>query len=226
MPDPLAGLEERLGHAFTDRALLEQALTHRSVGARNNERLEFLGDSIVNFVIAEAVYQRRPDSAEGDLSRLRATLVKGATLAEIGKSLSVGPLLRLGSGELKSGGRRRESIQADAMEALFGAVFLDAGMEAVKAVILDLYASRLEDLPAAESLKDPKTRLQEWLQGHGLGLPRYETVDASGADHQRHFKVACFIQDREEPFLGEGGSRRKAEQAAAAAAFDNLTSGH
>ena len=215
LPDPLDPLQQRLGHSFENISLLKQALTHRSLGACNNERLEFLGDSILNFVIADEVYHRRPDSPEGDLSRLRATLVRGLTLAEVAKEWKLGDVIQLGGGEMKAGGHHRDSILADAVEAVLGAAFLDAGFARVREVILRHWQSRLTNLPSAESLKDPKTRLQEWLQSRSLALPEYETVHTSGADHDRSFVVECRLRDPKVSAQGRGTSRRKAQQAAA-----------
>ena len=223
LPDPRDALQKKLGHRFRDPALLHQALTHRSHSLLHNERLEFLGDSILNFTIAAEVYRLRPEAAEGDLSRLRATLVRGATLAEVARELELGRSIRLGGGEMRSGGHRRESILADAVEALLGAIYLDADFAAARGVVLHLWQTRLDRLPSAESLKDPKTRLQEWLQSRGLPLPEYATVHAGGADHQRHFIVECRAPALDAPAQGRGSSRRKAEQAAAAHAFERLT---
>jgi len=218
-PDPI---ETRIGYRFEEPRLLAAALTHRSAGAPHNERLEFLGDGALNFIIAEALFRRLPRATEGELSRLRATLVNGATLAELARDLEMGDFLRLGPGELKSGGHRRESILADALEAVIGAVYLDGGFEACRAVVLGLWSERLDSLPDAASLKDPKTRLQEWLQARGRALPRYELVEARGAEHARVFRIVCTIDGIGERFAGEGSSRRKAEQAAAAAALAAL----
>ena len=212
-----AALARRLGHDFRDPALLDAALTHRSAGGAHNERLEFLGDAVLNCVIAEAVYERRPDAPEGDLSRLRASLVRERTLAEIAGELDLGACLRLGSGELRSGGFRRASILADAVEALVGAVYRDAGFAAAREVLLRLFADRLATLPDADTLKDAKTRLQEWLQGRGRPLPGYRTIEVSGAEHARRFVVCCELADAELSVTGEGSGRRRAEQAAASA---------
>lgn len=218
-----AQIERRLGYRFTDSELLEQALSHRSLGRYNNERLEFLGDAVLNLVIADALYARCPQAAEGDLSRLRATLVRGETLAQIALELELPALLRLGESARKSGGRQRRSILADALEALLGAIYLEQGHAAAAEVILRLFGSRLEDLPPAHTLKDPKTRLQEWLQQRGRPLPAYRVVAATGADHARHFVVECEVALLA-PVQGEGASRRKAEQAAAARALAALES--
>jgi ribonuclease-3 len=210
------------GHRFRDPGLVRDALTHRSAGSRNNERLEFLGDAALNLIMAELLFQRAPEATEGELSRLRASLVRGSTLAQIGRSLGLGDHLVLGSGELKSGGHRRDSILADALEALLGAVFLDGGFEACRRCILRLYEDRLANLPSPEALKDPKTRLQEWLQSRGRPLPQYTLVDARGEDHARQFTVHCRVQGLAQPAVGSGTSRRKAEQAAAEMALGVL----
>ncbi len=215
-------LQRRLGHEFQQLDLLEQALTHRSAGGHNNERLEFLGDSILGFVVAEALYHDLPQASEGDLSRMRASLVKRETLASLARDLSLGDYLRLGSGELKSGGFRRDSTLADALEALFGAIFLDAGYPASRACILRLLQRRLEDLPAAASLKDPKTLLQEFLQSRSLSLPEYHVVDSQGKDHNRTFTVECRTRNGELTTRASGRSRRRAEQSAAEAMLQSL----
>ncbi len=210
-----------LAYRFNDPAVLEDAITHRSAGSRNNERLEFLGDAILNFVIAEALFHQRPDLSEGDLSRLRASLVRGDTLATLALALDLGQCLRLGSGERKSGGFRRKSILADALEAVFGAVYIDGGFAAAREVITGLYADRLRNLPALSDLKDPKTRLQELLQSRRLGLPEYQLIDVSGDDHRQQFRVSCVV-DAGHSWIGEGGTRRRAEQAAARRALEAL----
>lgn len=204
-----------LGYRFRDAALLQQALTHRSYAHGNNERLEFLGDGLLNFVIGERLYSLQPKAEEGALSRLRASLVREETLARLGRDLQLGELLRLGESELKSGGYRRDSILADAVEAVIGAVYLDGGFEAARAVCERLYAPLLADLPDAESLKDPKTRLQEALQADGRPLPRYEILSESGPPHARRFAVRCLLPDNESFTESEGASRRSAEQRAA-----------
>lgn len=222
-PDAVAKLEAAVGYHFTDGALLAAALTHRSVSGRNNERLEFLGDGILNFVIADELFHRRPDHQEGELSRLRASLVNRASLARIGRELALGDYLRLGSGELKSGGHRRESILADAVEAIFGAIYLDADFATCRRCIVRLYQARLEDLPDVDQLKDPKTRLQEYLQGARLPLPSYELLQVSGQAHAQTFRVACRVEGLEAHSTGSASSRRKAEQAAAQALLRQLT---
>jgi len=208
-------LTRKLGYDFKDPGLLEQALRHRSAGGAHNERIEFLGDGLLNFVIAEALYRKRPRATEGELSRLRALLVRRETLAELARALGLGEYLTLGSGELKSGGFRRSSILADAMEAVLGAVFLDGGFDTSRELILRLYEHYLENLPSKEELKDPKTRLQEFLQSRGRPLPEYEVVSVSGKAHEQKFVVECRVDGLEGPLKSEGTSRRKAEQAVA-----------
>lgn len=215
MTDRLAALYRKLDYRFTDEALLEQALTHRSASRRNNERLEFLGDSILSFVISSDLYHRFPDIDEGRLSRIRASLVKGETLAKVAAELSLGDYLHLGSGELKSGGFRRASILADALESIFGAIFLDADIATVQRIILQLFASRLEKLDPGKALKDPKTRLQELLQARQQPLPVYEVVEVRGKSHNQQFTVSCRVDALPEAVLAQGTSRRKAEQQAA-----------
>lgn len=210
-------LYKTLNYRFEDAGLLNQALTHRSATGRNNERLEFLGDAVLDLVISDAVYRARPEASEGDLSRLRASLVKEKTLAALAAELGVGDYLILGSGEKKTGGHRRESILADALESIVGAVFLDSGIEAATEIIERVFAQRLDDLPAADQLRDPKTRLQEWLQGRGRGLPEYELVKVSGKAHRQKFEVSCSVTDTPSVTHGTSTTRRKAEQKAAAA---------
>lgn len=212
----------RIGHSFRDPTLLELALTHRSYGGDNNERLEFLGDSIVNFVIGEALFQRFPQAREGQLSRLRARLVKGQTLAELAREFSLGEHLRLGSGEMKSGGYRRDSILADAMEAVIGAIYLDAGMDVTKARVLSWYGTRLEAINLQDTQKDPKTRLQEFLQSRQSPLPRYEVLSVEGEAHAQTFTVECHVEMLAEHTVGVGTSRRHAEQQAAEKALTML----
>ncbi len=211
-----------LDYRFADPALLERALTHRSAAGPNNERLEFLGDSVLNFLIASALYERHPHASEGTLSRMRAALVRGETLAEIAREIELGEYLRLGSGELKSGGYRRTSILADALEAVIGAVHQDGGIEAVQALVLRFFAARLDSNAPGVSLKDPKTRLQEYLQGRALPLPSYEVVAVVGQSHSQTFTVQCRVAGLDEPSVGEGGSRRKAEQSAAQRALERF----
>jgi ribonuclease-3 len=215
----LARLERQLGYTFKDQDLMVLALTHRSFAGRNNERLEFLGDAILNFVAGEALFERFPLAREGQLSRLRARLVKGETLAILARGFDLGDYLRLGSGELKSGGFRRESILADALEALIGAIYLDAGMDAARQRVVAWLTNELESLTLVDTNKDPKTRLQEFLQSRACELPRYDVVDIQGDPHCRTFVVECQISLLNDKTLGQGASRRIAEQVAAAAAL-------
>ena len=208
-------LEKTLQFRFDDQALLARALTHRSAKGRNNERLEYLGDAILDFVISEALYRLRPQADEGDLSRLRSALVKDATLASIATELGIGEHLILGSGERKTGGHRLQSILADALEALFGAVYLDSGFDVAKSLIERIYAERLEALPDAAELRDPKTRLQEWLQARKVPLPVYELAEVTGEDHKQRFSVTCSVNELSQTTRGEASSRRSAEQQAA-----------
>lgn len=223
--DKLRRLQQLLGHEFSDPELLQLALTHRSASGKNNERLEFLGDSIVNHVIAESLYWQFPEAREGDLSRMRATLVKGDTLAEIGRELGLGGFVRLGQGERKSGGHRRASILADVLEAIAGAILLDGGTDRCRECLLRWFHSRLESLEPGAAGKDAKTRLQEYLQGRGRPLPAYELLAVDGEDHQQLFRILCRVSQPERIFEGGGGSRQKAEQAAAEAALEALTNG-
>jgi len=218
-----AWAEARLGYAFRDPVLLDAALTHRSASKHNYERLEFLGDSVLNFATAVLLYRAYPDADEGDLSRYRATLVSGSSLAAVAASLGLGDQLRLGSGELKTGGFRRGSILADALEALFGAVYLDGGIAAAHEVIGRLFAARLGQLPGAQELKDPKTRLQEHLQARGLPLPVYAVDEVSGEPHDQRFVASCEVTALEVRASGEGSSRRRAEQEAAQRVLEQIT---
>lgn len=215
-------LIRRLGHRFTDMSLVDLALSHRSVGSKNNERLEFLGDSIVNYLMAEALYKQFPGCREGDLSRMRAQLVKGKTLAEIAVEFELGDFLRLGPGEMKSGGHRRESILADTVEALIGAMFLDGGMDVCREHVGRWYQSRLESMAVQGTAKDAKTSLQELLQSRKQSLPHYELLTISGSDHQQQFTIECQIEHLTQGFTGVAGNRREAEQIAAQAALDVL----
>jgi ribonuclease-3 len=219
---PAAWLNERLGYPPHDPALFRAALTHRSAAGPNNERLEFLGDAVLNLIIAHELYVAFPDAEEGDLSRLRARLVSRAPLAEVASSLGVGETLQLGSGELRSGGFRRESILADALEALCGAIFLDGGLSAIEAIIVRLFTPRIAALPAPEALKDAKTRLQEYLQSRSLALPLYSIIAIEGEDHEQSFRVSCEVADLSLRCEGGGSSRRRAEQAAAERLLDEL----
>jgi len=215
-PDwPRHWLKSALGYEPRNLELFTAALTHRSASGRNNERLEFLGDAVVNLLVAELLYQRFPKASEGDLSRFRASLVSAEPLASIAQSISLGDELQLGSGELKTGGFRRQSILADALEALIGAVYLDQGLEAARALVAHLSAAHLETLPRPEDLKDPKTRLQEHLQARGHALPQYIVESVQGEAHAQHFSVRCEVPQLGLNAAGEGSSRRRAEQDAA-----------
>ena len=207
-------LNKTLGYSFSDVGLLQQALTHRSAPGASNERLEFLGDAVLDIVISEVLFHSLPDAPEGDLSRLRASLVRDTSLAEIAAELGIGEQLILGSGERKTGGHRRQSILADALEALFGAVYLDSDFDTAAELIRGIFRDKLADLPHADDLRDPKTQLQEWLQARGAVPPDYELVTVTGKAHQQRFEVRCLVPDRE-PAAGEGRSRRAAEQQAA-----------
>ena len=220
--DRYARLSQRLGYQFNNVELLQQALTHRSAAKQHNERLEFLGDAVLGMVVAQALFKRFPTVPEGKLTRMRSTLVKGDTLAELGREADVGELLKLGPGELKSGGHRRSSIIADAMEAILGAIYLEAGLDTTAEVILRLWQSRIDKLDPNEHPKDAKTRLQEFLQSRKLPLPVYEVVDISGKDHDQTFVVHCQIESLGKPMKGTGTSRRKAEQQAARNALEKL----
>jgi ribonuclease-3 len=215
-------LEQSLDYHFNDVELLRQALTHRSAQGRNNERLEFLGDAVLDFVISDVVYKTHPQSPEGDLSKLRASLVKDTSLAEQASLLGLGEHLILGSGERKTGGHRRESILADALEAIFGAVFLDSGFDAAVKTIRAAFGSRLHEFPDVEELRDPKTRLQEWLQGRHRGLPTYELVGVTGQAHRQNFEVECRVSEVEFAARGSATTRRNAEQQAADAMLQEI----
>jgi len=215
LSEPIA----RLAHRFGDESLLAEALTHRSAGRPNNERLEFLGDAILSSAVSEALFRRFPLAHEGDMTRWRAELVREPTLAALARELDLGDRLKLGPGELKSGGWRRDSILADAVEAIIGAVYLDGGWDAARAVVLDLFASRLDAIAGAKPPKDAKTRLQEFLQGSGYALPRYELVGTHGSDHDKVFIARCAIDVLGIAAEGEGTTRRGAETAAAEAAL-------
>lgn len=208
-------LQKQLGYTFNHQEFLQQALTHRSASNKHNERLEFLGDSILSYVIANALYHRFPYIDEGDMSRMRAALVRGNTLAEIGREFELGECLHLGQGELKSGGYHRESILADAVEALIGGVFLDSDILTIEKLILRWYQSRLNEISPGDKQKDPKTRLQEYLQGRHLPLPIYLVAQVRGEAHHQEFTIHCQVSGMTETITGIGSSRRKAEQAAA-----------
>jgi len=215
---------EKISYSFKDKGLLKLALSHRSNGKVNNERLEFFGDSILSFIIAEVIYQRFPQASEGELSRLRAELVKKQTLADIARELSLGEHLILGSGESKSGGARRDSILADALEAVVSAIYLDAGITACRKEVLNWFSSRLGRLQADKEIpdKDAKTRLQEYLQSKQLGLPEYVVSELEGKDHEQQFTISCRIELFEQAIQGHGSSRREAEQQAAMAVLEKL----
>jgi ribonuclease III len=209
-----------LGHDFRQPELFRQALTHRSFGADHNERLEFIGDSVLNCAIALALYQRFPQIPEGELSRVRANLVNKDTLHRLAKALELGGSLRLGEGEVRSGGASRPSILADTLEALFGAILLDGGFDAAQAAILRVYAAELDLLDPRDLAKDPKTRLQELLQGRRLPVPEYAIMNVTGEAHQQTFDVVCRVPALGIEVTGSGASRRSAEQAAAAGAYE------
>ncbi len=215
-------LKQSLQYQFSDERLLQVALTHRSAAGDNYERLEFLGDSVLQLVISELIIHERPNASEGRLSRLRSSLVKDTTLAEIANELGVGDHLILGSGELKSGGHRRGSILADTVEAIFGAVYLDAGFDAARQVILTAYSKRIEELPEGVELRDPKSLLQEYLQGRQLPLPGYRVEKITGKAHKQFFEVSCMINELDLHTRGKGTTRRNAEQDAAAAMLEAI----
>ena len=222
MSPELLALQERIGHRFTNGRLLEQALTHRSHSADHYERLEFLGDAVLNLAVSALLYQRLSQQAEGDLSRIRANLVKQDTLHGLAQQLGVARALRLGEGELRSGGLGRPSILADVLEALIGAVYLDAGFEAAREMVWRLFQA--VDLRPGQSVqgKDAKTALQEWLQGRKMKLPQYRVVATTGQAHQQTFEVVCEVDEAAVSVRGQGPSRRAAEQAAAAVALEQL----
>jgi ribonuclease III len=215
-------LARLLGHEFRREDLLDQALTHRSAGGPNNERLEFLGDALIGFVVAEALVGRLPEADEGTLSRMRAALVKRESLAELARELTLGDYLCLGAGELRTGGHNRDSILADALEAVLGAVYLDAGFETARTVAMALFREPLRQVSTAPAGKDPKTRLQELLQARRRPIPEYQVVSVGGSQHAQSFRVSCLLPDRGTLTQGEGSSRRRAEQAAAEAMLARL----
>lgn len=216
-------LIQRLGYNFRDESLLDLALTHRSRGAANNERLEFLGDSLLNMFVAEALFHRFPSAREGELSRLRAQLVKGETLAEIAREFNLGDYLVLGEGELKSGGFRRATILADTVEALLAAIYLDSGdFHICRERVLEWYGSRIDNVAVGDKAKDPKSALQEFLQARGEPLPEYEVTGTSGEAHARLFTVSCRVSLLSEPIVTDGNNRREAEKKAAAEALKLL----
>lgn len=211
----IARLSKKLGYTFNDQSLLLQALTHRSAKGAHNERLEFLGDSILGFIIAETLYDKFPRQNEGELTRMRSSLVKGVTLAELGRDFNLGEFLILGPGELKSGGHRRDSILEDAVEAIIGAVYIDSDIYTCKDLVLNWFSQRLNVIKPGQEQKDPKTRLQEYLQGRKIPLPQYEVIDTTGQSHNQEFTVRCTTKELSIDVVTKGTSRRKAEQAAA-----------
>ncbi len=224
MDKAAAWLKKTLAYEFEDAALLRQALTHRSASGPNNERLEFLGDAVLDLVITELLFDRTEDTSEGQLSRLRASLVNDTTLAEIATGFGLGEHLILGPGEKKTGGHHRSSILADALEAIFAAVYLDAGLPAASDVINTAFGERLRDLPEAEDLRDPKSRLQEFLQGRQISLPQYTVEKTSGKAHKQTFEISCSVAEFDAVTIGKGASRREAEQEAALAMLAKLES--
>ena len=218
----LARLFRCLGYEFANHDLCRQALTHRSFGSHNYERLEFLGDSILGMVVTTYLYDQAEHASEGELSRMRASLVKQMTLAEIARELNLGEHLIMGEGELKSGGFDRDSILADTLEALIGAIYLDSDLASADACVHRWFADRLSETIHQTATKDAKTRLQELVQARRVSLPRYEVVGAIGPDHERLFVVACYCDLLSEPVLGEAGARRAAEQSAASKALEIL----
>ncbi len=222
MIKPPLQLAQKLAIEFERIELLESALTHRSAGSNNNERLEFLGDAILGFVVASRIYAAREGAAEGDMSRIRAALVRKETLADIAQEWDLGSYLRLGSGELKSGGFRRASILADALEALIGSVYEDKGLPVAEKLIETLFGDRLTQLAVTTVVKDPKSQLQEYLQATGAALPSYQIMSETGPAHQLRFEVQCSLPALKISAIGDGTSRRTAEQSAAAAVLEQL----
>lgn len=212
---------QKLGHTFADEALLEQALTHRSAGRRNNERLEFLGDALLNLIVAEYIYEQYPRANEGEMTRARASLVNGTALAELAREAQIGEFLVLGPGELKTGGFRRDSILSDTFEALIAAIYLDAGWDRCRTLVRQLFSERVIAVDGKVS-KDSKTLLQELLQANAMALPVYELVDTRGDDHDKEFDVNCQVESLGLDFSGSGPSRRAAEQAAAEGLLDQV----
>lgn len=219
----LEKIQQKIGYQFNNVKLLKQALTHRSAGKNNNERLEFLGDSILNLTIAQLLYHQFPHSNEGELSRMRATLVRESTLAKLARKAELGTYIFLGGGELKSGGSRRESILADCVEAIIGAISLDSNLTTIMGLIQNWYADLLLNIKPGEEQKDPKSRLQELLQAHRMQVPVYSVINVKGADHCQVFTVDCHVACINQSFIGTGQSRRKAEQAAAEIALTAIT---
>lgn len=222
MSTPLQNLQHRLGYRFRNEAHLRRALTHRSASVQHNERLEFLGDSVVNMLTAEMLYERFEEAREGNLTRMRAQLVRGETLATVARELGVGACLLLGQGERNSGGAERTSILADALEAVIAAIYLDAGLETCRERIRLWFSPHVDALAVITDARDAKTRLQEWLQARAQGLPSYQVESVTGEAHNQHFVVTCTVEALREPARGEGGSRKQAEQAAAAEALKCL----
>ena len=222
MRKPAGKLGQKIGYTFREEGYLQTALTHRSAAKKNNERLEFLGDSILSLVISEYLFNRYPTAQEGELSRLRSSLVKGDKLAELAQHLDLGDYLILGSGEMKSGGFRRNSILADTLEAIFGAIFLDSDFDSCKKIILSIYQDAFKNIPDIAKTKDPKTRLQEYLQSRKLALPEYQVIDVVGDPHEQTFTVTCRVSCLDDSVQGEGASRRKAEQKAASLILSEL----
>ena len=218
---PLESLEERLDYAFQDRAVLARALTHKSVGAENFERLEFLGDAALGYVVARVLFDAMPNATEHELTLMRANLVRGDSLATVARSLGLGDFIQLGTGERKSGVAKRASILADALEAVLGAVVCDGGIDCAEALARRLFADRLASIDDGD-LKDPKTRLQEYLQGRHLEPPTYEVVDSTGPHHERRFTSVCLVESLRVRAEGRGRSRRDAEKNAAAAVLERL----
>lgn len=218
--DPLTG------HRFSDPSLLTRALTHRSAGSQHNERQEFLGDALLNCIVAEALYRRWPRADEGALTRARAELVRESALAGVARRLDLGPLLTMGPGEMKSGGHRRDSVLADAVEAIIAALYLDAGFAVCREIVLRWLEPDIAALPVGKVKKDAKTRLQEWLQGHSRPLPEYVLLETRGAEHAKVFSVRCTLPDGDLTAIGEAGSRRQAEQEAAEALLLQLEKRH
>jgi len=219
----LKTLYKRINYTFKDETLIQQALTHRSAGPKNNERLEFLGDSVVNFVVAAELFKRFPKAQEGDLSRRRANLVRRETLAELAQEINLGEFLKLGVCEQRSGGAQRTSILADAIEGIIGAMFLDSdSLDICYDHIQAWYETRLQVIAHTKVVKDPKSRLQEYIQSKGFNLPKYSIEKVKGAAHQQTFKISCQVDALSNPVYGEGSSRQRAEQAAAASALEQL----
>ncbi len=222
MDKAAAWLKKSLAYEFEDEHLLRQALTHRSATGSNNERLEFLGDAVLQLVVSELVFEKTHNASEGQLSRLRSTLVKDATLAEVATILGIGEHLILGSGEKKSGGHHRSSILADAIEAIFGAAYLDSGLAGARNIIHAAYGERMRELPEEADLRDPKSRLQEYLQARKTALPEYAVQNISGKAHNQSFEVSCSIPELDAVTIGNGSTRRDAEQEAAAVMLEKI----